>query len=168
MDALQLRAFVAHSLPEYMVPAAYVVLKSMPLTENGKLDRKALPAPNMESFAAQGNAFPQSPLEELLCKIWEDLLNIQPVCTDQNFFEIGGHSLLATQAVSRMRAALNVDLTLRHLYEKPTVAGIADTILQLQIEQADPAAVAGLLESFKCLSPEQLDDQHRGYKDTVI
>ncbi|HEX6292535.1 MAG TPA: amino acid adenylation domain-containing protein, partial [Herpetosiphonaceae bacterium] len=125
----ELRAFLAARLPDYMVPSAWVLLDALPLTPNGKLDRKALPAPEWngteqrDSFAA-----PRTPTEERLAAIWAEVLGIELVGVEDNFFEIGGHSLLATRVIARARDVFQVDLPLQKLFEAPTVAGLASTI----------------------------------------
>ena len=127
--AEDLRHFLKQKLPEYMVPAHFVFLNSIPLTPNGKIDRKALPAPDRtrpeldKAFVA-----PRTPTEELLAEIWVELLDLERVGVHDNFFDLGGHSLLATQAVSRMREAFQVEIPLRRLFEVPTVAGLAECI----------------------------------------
>jgi len=125
----ELRRFLKDKLPEYIVPAVFVLLDTLPLLSNGKIDRQALPAPDRtrpeldKSFVA-----PRTPTEELLAQIWAQLLDLERVGVDDNFFDLGGHSLLATQAVSRMREAFQVEISLRRLFEVPTVAGLAESI----------------------------------------
>jgi hypothetical protein len=102
----KLRAHLGASLPEYMVPAAYVVLESLPLTSSGKLDRNALPAPDSNAFAARGYEPPKGDTEETLARIWAGLLRVERVGRHDNFFELGGHSLLGVRMLSRLRQAL--------------------------------------------------------------
>ncbi|MDH4601865.1 non-ribosomal peptide synthetase [Pseudomonas syringae] len=116
----QLRAH----LPDYMVPTHFIVLDSMPLTANGKLDRKALPAPDASQLQATYSA-PQGELEQQLAAIWADVLKIKRVGRSDNFFELGGHSLLATQVISRIRQQLDVELSLRDLFEARDLAAFA-------------------------------------------
>jgi amino acid adenylation domain-containing protein/thioester reductase-like protein len=124
----ELRAFLKSRLPDYMIPSSFVLLDAMPLTPNGKVNRRALPAPNHN--AAQERAFvaPRTPLEATLAAVWGEVLRVERVSIDDNFFELGGHSLLATQLIFRAQSALQVTLPVRAFFEAPTVAGMAQAI----------------------------------------
>ncbi|MCB0212276.1 MAG: amino acid adenylation domain-containing protein, partial [Anaerolineae bacterium] len=132
--AAELRPYLKQHLPDYMVPAAFMLLDSFPLTPNGKIDRKALSAP--EWLGGSAYVPPQTLTQERLVAIWAEVLRADQVGIQADFFELGGHSLLATQVISRIRAAFQVELPLRRVFEYPTVAELA-----AQVEQALPTAL---------------------------
>ncbi|HEU4558943.1 MAG TPA: non-ribosomal peptide synthase/polyketide synthase, partial [Longimicrobium sp.] len=127
VDTGELRAHVRQSLPEYMVPAAFVVLEALPLTPNGKVDRDALPAPEFAS-AEETYVAPRTPVEEVLARIWADVLGVDRVGRRDHFFALGGHSLLATRVVARARTAFGVTLAVRALFEAPTLEALAGVV----------------------------------------
>ncbi|MFF5205887.1 amino acid adenylation domain-containing protein [Streptosporangium sp. NPDC000396] len=126
LDPAGLRAHAASLLPDYMVPSVFVVLDALPLTPNGKLNRRALPTPDFG--AAASSREPRNAREEALCGLYAEVLGLPRVGIDSSFFDLGGHSLLATRLVSRIRSALGVELTIRVLFESPTVAGLAEQL----------------------------------------
>src|SRR5205807_8260638 len=130
LSAQELRERLKQRLPEYMVPAAIIILERMPLTSNGKIDRKALPHPQRSSGGEQYVA-PRGYMEEMLCGIWSQALGVERVGVEDNFFELGGHSLLATRVISRVRQVLGVEVGVRMLFSAPTVAGMAKAIAAL-------------------------------------
>jgi amino acid adenylation domain-containing protein len=137
----QLRAQLRAGLPEYMVPSAFVTLEALPLTANGKIDRKALPAPECSAMLQIDYVAPRTPTEEILVGIWAEVLGLDRVGIEQNFFELGGHSLLAMQVVSRVRQALSVELPLRELFAAPTISGLAARTERLRAESQMEAKI---------------------------
>jgi surfactin family lipopeptide synthetase C len=121
-----LRSFLRSKLPEYMIPSAFLFLDGLPLTANGKVDRRALPAPD-QSWQELEKSFvpPRTPVEQALAAIWAEVLKLDRVGIHDNFFELKGHSLLATRVISRLRTAFGLEIPLRSLFEMPTVASLA-------------------------------------------
>ncbi|UUZ51678.1 condensation domain-containing protein [Massilia sp. B-10] len=130
VDTAAIRATLSASLAEFMVPSAFVTLAAWPLTPNGKLDRKALPAPDMLALAARTYEAPQGEVECAIAAIWQDLLGVAQVGRHDHFFELGGHSLMAIQLVSRLNESLGVVVALRDLFAEPTLAGLASVAAQ--------------------------------------
>ncbi|SOS20803.1 non-ribosomal peptide synthetase [Pseudomonas cerasi] len=127
LDIEQLRAWLSGLLPDYMVPAAYVRLASLPVTANGKLDRKSLPAPDCDSIASRAYEAPQGAIEIALASLWAELLHVEQVGRQDNFFELGGHSLLAVTLIARMRR-LDMRADIRVLFVQPTLAALAAAV----------------------------------------
>jgi len=144
VDAESLRAHLLERLPDYMVPAAYVRLEQFPLMPNGKLDRKALPAPADDAYARRGYEAPADETEQALAEIWSEVLGIERVGRHDNFFDLGGHSLLAVQVISRVRQVLEVDVALIGLFAHPLLEDFAQEIVDAQLAQFDPDEVAQL------------------------
>ena len=139
--ARSLRQACEARLPDYMVPSAYVLLPALPLTANGKLDRAALPEPDLGLHAVHAAyVAPRNEMETQLCAMWEQVLGVAQVGVQHNFFELGGHSLTATQLVSRVRERFAVQLPLRSLFDDPTVENLASMIMSLQTQDAKPQA----------------------------
>jgi amino acid adenylation domain-containing protein len=134
-----LRMHLAQTLPDYMVPAAYLRLDRFPLTQNGKLDRRALPAPGATVAAEESYAPPEGPVEAALAAIWAELLQIDRVGRHDNFFEHGGHSLMAVQMVSRIRDRCGRDVPVRRIFEAPTIAGLAADLDRAALDQPPSA-----------------------------
>ncbi|MGI9897464.1 enterobactin synthase subunit F [Vibrio natriegens] len=123
IDVAQLQKYLADPLPEYMVPSYFVELDTFPLTPNGKLDRNALPKPDLSGQV--GTKGPSNLVEERLCKLFCQLLELPAVGVEDNFFELGGHSLLAAQLIAHVKEIMGIELSLAAVFESPTVAGIA-------------------------------------------
>ena len=124
----QLRQHLQAKLPDYMVPSTFVFLESLPLTPNGKVDRKALPAPPSNRAASSGFIAPCTPEEKLIATLWTDILSVDQISADDNFFDLGGHSLLAAELLFRLQEAFEIDLALINLFMSPTVAGQAQLV----------------------------------------
>ena len=135
-----LRRVLRDQLPDYMVPSTFVILEEFPLTPNGKVDRKALPAPEYSQSDARPSDL-KTPTEEILAGLWADVLNLKHVDVHDNFFELGGHSLLATQVMSRIRTAFQIELPLRSLFEAPTVEGLSTVIEQVRSSREETPLV---------------------------
>jgi len=132
-----LRAYLAERLPSALVPSAFVFLDRLPLTSNGKVDRRALPAPeHWRGEPQRPYVAPRTPIEEILAGIWAEVLGVPRVGVHDDFFALGGHSLRATQVIVRSRSAFQVELPLRTLFEAPTVAGLSATIAQRLLEDS--------------------------------
>jgi acyl carrier protein len=142
IDAL--RSYLSERLPEYMVPAAYVRLDALPLTASGKLDRKALPAPEGDAFVTRGYQAPVGETEEELAAIWAEVLGVEQVGRHDHFFELGGHSLLAVRVISRVRQVLGAEVGIADLFEKPVLSTFAQHVVHALLAQFDPQELARL------------------------
>jgi acyl carrier protein len=155
-----LKSYLKAQLPAAMVPSTFVFMDALPLTPNGKLDRSGLPAPKpvpRKDFLA-----PRTPVEDNIAEIWANVLRLDKVGIDDNFFDLGGHSLLATQVASRMRAVFNLDIPLRSLFEASTLEDLATTVLRQQASQVSDAEMERLLADVEAMSNE---DAEQGGKD---
>ncbi|MBX8487966.1 non-ribosomal peptide synthetase [Pseudomonas cichorii] len=154
----ELKAELKAHLPDYMVPTHFVVLDAMPLTGNGKLDRKALPKPDASQLQSR-YVEPQSELEQQLAAIWADVLKVERVGLNDNFFELGGHSLVAVQVLVRVREQLQHEVSLKELFEQPCVAGLV-AVIEQKNGKSDPALdeLTKSLEALKRLSAEEIDN----------
>jgi amino acid adenylation domain-containing protein len=141
-DVASLRQALAQALPEYMVPAAYVVLEALPLTPSGKLDRKALPAPGGAAYAQRAYEAPQGDVETALAETWVDLLQVDRVGRHDHFFELGGHSLLAMRMIARLRQRLGLEVALADLFAQPVLHAFAGAV-DRSTASTLPALMAG-------------------------
>ncbi|HEX8556988.1 MAG TPA: phosphopantetheine-binding protein, partial [Pyrinomonadaceae bacterium] len=151
-----LRAHLQARLPDYMTPSAFVVLDSLPLNANGKVDRRQLPAPEASpAEPGEDYAAPRTAVEEQVAAVWREVLGVERVGVHDNFFALGGHSLIATQVVSRLCDAFEMELPLRLLFESPTVEGLAAAVVARRAEQADDELLAAALGELEGLSDEE-------------
>lgn len=158
-DAADARKHLKQKLPEYMIPSAFVLLDELPLTRSGKVDGKALPAPDPNrSNREHGYQAPRTPTEETLVAIWGEVLKLAKVGIHDNFFDLGGHSLLATQTISRIRRDFSVELPLRRLFESPTAAEMAVIITERQAKQPNGAALAEVLREVEATTEEEASE----------
>ncbi|KAF9322964.1 hypothetical protein BG006_001914, partial [Podila minutissima] len=135
--ALELRTYLVSRLPEYMVPSAFVRLDAFPLTPNGKLDRRALPAPTEEAFAREAYEAPRDDVERAVAAIWADVLHLDQVSRNDSFFALGGHSLLAVRMMNRVVAALGANVLLASLFASPSLSAFAEEIRMQQGQQEE-------------------------------
>jgi acyl-coenzyme A synthetase/AMP-(fatty) acid ligase/aryl carrier-like protein len=150
--AKRLRALISKTLPEFMVPAAYVLLDAMPLTAHGKLDRRALPAPTVENIATTAEYIAaRTPLERELAAIWRESLELERVGIDENFFDIGGHSLSAMRMVVRIRSVLGIDVPIACLFQNPTIETLAMAMDGMRSSIQNDGDLLRLLEEIEAM-----------------
>jgi acyl carrier protein len=149
--ASELRGYLKEQLPEYMMPAVFVVLNELPLTSSGKIDRRALPAPvQAQQLGRDALQVARTPVEELLMGVWANVLGLEHVTVQDSFFELGGHSLLAAQIVSRVRDVFGVELPLRSVFEMPVLSELAEELQRsMAAERAQPAPAIGCVKRDK-------------------
>lgn len=152
----QLREQLSHQLADYMVPSAFVTLTRFPLTPNGKLDRMALPAPDVESLASREYEAPKGQVETTLASIWQSLLAAPRVGRHDHFFELGGHSLSAVRLVTRIRTEFQVDVSVASLFDRPVLAEQAEMIISLQLSALGEEEGVSLRAMLDDMSPEEL------------
>jgi surfactin family lipopeptide synthetase C len=152
-----IRGFLKEKIPDYMVPSVFVSLDSLPMTPSGKLDRHALPAPDLSRPELE-EAFvpPRTPIEKAVVGIWAEVLGLEHIGVHDNFFELGGHSLLAIQVVSRLGKAFHVKLPLRSFFETPTVEKLSDLIITLERKPGQTERIARILNKIDAMSPEDV------------
>jgi acyl carrier protein len=156
--AEEVRTELGRNLPNYMVPSLFLHLPRFPLTVNGKLDRKALPVPDYGKQEADGNfVAPRTPTEETLAEIWRRTLGIKEIGIHDNFFELGGHSLLATRVMSRLRDAFQVELPLQRIFDAPTIAELALSVTEKQLDQRSDEELATMIAEIRRESDHGLE-----------
>ena len=155
LTAGELRDYVKGLLPDYMVPGVFMLLDKFPLTTNGKIDLKALPQPGEATLEPEADyVAPRNAVEETIVGLWSKLLGVARVGVNDNFFALGGNSIFAIQLTSRLNKAFELELQLRVIYDQPTLAALAATIVQTQAEQADAAELSRLLAELEDLSED--------------
>jgi acyl carrier protein len=152
-SALELRRFLQERLPEYMVPALFVRLEAFPLTASGKIDRRALPAPERRRDDVSLCVPPRNGIEAAIADVWRELLGLPELGVHDDFFDLGGHSLLGTRVLSRLRGAFGIDLPAAALFRAPTVARLATLVVQ---RRAEGEGVAELLAAVEGLSDDEV------------
>jgi surfactin family lipopeptide synthetase C len=158
-DPASLRIFLSELLPSFMVPAVFVILDHLPLTPNGKVDRSALPAPETARLlSGTPTPGPRNAVEEILAGFWVELLGKDSIGIHDNFFDLGGHSLLATQLVSRVRDAFQLDFPLRRVFEAPTIAELAQSLLRDDAFGQHVERIAPLLLNVGRLSEHEVEE----------
>jgi amino acid adenylation domain-containing protein len=155
-EVAALRAHLSRTLPDYMIPAAFVRLEVIPLTAHGKVDRRALPAPMIIGSGEDGYVAPRTATEEILAGIWSDVLHVERVGVDDNFFDLGGHSLLASQLLTRICQAFRMDLSLTQLFEAQTVAELARRLTALEGTPGQVEKIAGLRRRVQGMSMAEM------------
>jgi acyl carrier protein len=155
----ELRNYLKERLPQYMVPSGYVRMDEMPLTANGKVDRRALPAYELSRADASAKfVAPRTPIEETLVGIWCKVLSTQQVSVDDNFFDLGGHSLLVTRVLNAVREIYSIDLPMRMFFESPTVAALAEQLETAQQPDNEMERVSLMLERLEHLSEDEVKE----------
>jgi len=149
------REHLRERLPDYMMPAGFVLMDALPLTPNGKVDRHALPVPQKTADVEKGFQPPRNPTEREIVEIWSELLGLERVGVEDNFFELGGHSLLATQMISRIRMNFGVELDVKKFFLRPTITTLAEVVEQKLFAGADQATLAEMLEAIDDLREEE-------------
>ncbi len=162
----RLRQYLQQKLPDYMVPSHYMLLDTLPLTSNGKIDRKALPKPQLHGQSNVEYVAPETEIEKKIAQIWQNALKSEKIGIHDNFFEVGGNSLSATQVITQMRQAFQVEITIRHFFEAPTIAEQAQVIQQQPkqtlaeeetIKKVERNSNEEILENLQEMSEEDVD-----------
>jgi hypothetical protein len=159
VSAKELRDFLRQRLPDFMLPSMYVTLAALPLTPNGKVDRKALvPPEGAGQVAAEVYVAPRTATESVIAGIWSTLLRVNAVGIHDNFFAIGGHSLLLVQFAARVRDVFQFSLTLKQIFDHPTVAGVAEELARASEDRAKLDEAAAVYLSVATLSDDEVKE----------
>lgn len=153
----ELRRWLKEKLPDYMIPAAFVLVEQLPLTPNGKIDRRALPAPDASpTEPAENFIAARTPVEEVLSEVWSEVLGVERVGVEDNFFDLGGHSLLATRVLSHVRRLFRRELPLQVVFEATTVAKLAQAVIESETQPGQTEKIARVLQKLKSISPDEM------------
>jgi amino acid adenylation domain-containing protein len=156
LSAVELQDFLREKLPDYMIPAAYVVLKALPLNPNGKIERRSLPDPDGSTLQIERPyVAPRTPLEEVLAGIWADVLKLERIGVEDNFFALGGHSLIAMQIMSRVRNTFHMELPLRVVFEATTVEKLARSLVEHETRPGQSEKIAAIVKRMQGMSAEE-------------
>ncbi len=153
----ELRRHLSERVPEYMVPSSFLMLDALPRTPNGKIDRRALPAP-VEEHDTELFIAPRTPVEEVLAGIFIELLGVEQIGIYENFFDLGGHSLMAAQLLSRLRASFQLELPLPLIFEKPTIAELAQELIKYESKPGQVEKIAAITAQLESMSPEAISE----------
>jgi amino acid adenylation domain-containing protein len=152
----ELRTYLKERLPEYMLPLAFIQMDALPLSPNGKVDRSALPAPEQVKVVPAGaHVEPRTPLEEILCGIWQEVLGTEQVGVTDNFFELGGHSLLVTQVISRVREIFRIELPVRKLFDAVTIEQLSSVLVENETKPGQTESVARTLKTIRNMPEDE-------------
>lgn len=155
-DLSALREYLREKVPEYMIPSVFIPLEKIPLNTNGKVDRKNLPAPDKYvSFSEREYVAPESELEKLTARIWQETVGREKIGTDENFFDIGGHSLLAMRVMSKLSDALETEIPLRLIFETPTLQGLCAELKNFETNEGDFETIAELINTLSAMSDDE-------------
>jgi acyl carrier protein len=153
----ELRHFLKQKLPDYMVPSTFMTIESIPLTAGGKMNKRALPVPELGRSGLEVSfILPRTPTEKILAQLWTEVLGVEQVGMQDNFFELGGHSLLATQLVSRIAQTFAANISLRDLFTYSNIADLAELVVARQLDRADSPAIAEILSQVGDLSDDEV------------
>ena len=156
-DGVVWRGFLKRKLPDYMIPAAFVMMDAIPMMPNGKVNRNALPAPG-QSGVKDAHSAPRTPVEEAVSEIWSEVLKTDSLGIHDNFFDLGGHSLLATRVISILRNRFQFDLPLRSIFEAPTVAGLSLSITRNLVENTSDGERLNIIDELDTMTEEDVQN----------
>jgi amino acid adenylation domain-containing protein len=152
----ELRAYLKERLPEYMLPLSFIQMDALPLSPNGKVDRRALPAPEqVKVLSTDASIAPRTPLEEILCGIWKEVLGVEQVGVTDNFFGLGGHSLLITQVISRVREIFRIELPVHKLFDAVTIEQLSNIIVENETKPGQTESIARTLKTIRNMPEEE-------------